>query len=426
MNMTIFRRLLLILFLAITSLAYVKAENGINSPYSRYGLGSLSNQSLGINRQMGGLGDGLRSDKYINIINPASFSQSDTLTMLFEAGFSLQNTNFKEGNKRVFANNAGFDYVAMQFRLCKGLGMSIGFLPYSNVGYSFSQSVDATANEAHTDTYSGSGGIYQPYVGIGWQPFAFLNIPALSNLSIGVTGAYIYGDIDHSIAYDFINSTDRSRNYNISIRNYKVDFGLQYRISFNKKNSITLGGAYSLGHNLSAKTSLTESNSSSTNTTEFNSGFYLPNTYGGGFIYNYNDQWKFGADYTYEAWSTSTFIDGDGTGTNRSKASVGIEYTPTEISGNIFKMISYRGGVHYAQPYTTIGSNNGCNEYGISAGISLPFMNRNNKYSHAALHISGEYTHLSPKAAGMISENCIRLNVGITFNETWFTKMKVR
>ena len=415
------------ILIAMAAFTAVKADSGINSPYSRYGLGILSNQSLGINRQMGGLGYGLRSDQYINILNPASFSQADTLTMLFEAGFSLQNTNFKEGSKRVFANNAGFDYVAMQFRLCKGLGMSLGFLPYSNVGYSFSQSWEAGTPQAHTDTYSGSGGIYQPYVGIGWQPFAFLDIPALSNLSIGATGAYIYGDIDHTIAYDFTSSTDLARSYNISVRNYKVDFGLQYKVLFGKKNSVTLGGTYSLGHNLRAMTTVTESTASSTNTSEVRSdGFYMPETFGGGFMYNYNDQWKFGADYTYEMWSSSTFIEGEGKGVNRTKASAGIEYTPVEMSNNIFKMISYRGGVHYAQPYTTIKEGYGCHEYGISAGLSLPFMNRNNKYSHAALHISGEFTHLRPDGAGMISENCIRLNVGITFNETWFTKMKVR
>ena len=61
------------------------ADNGSNSPYSRYGVGLLSDQSLGVNRQMGGLGYGLRSNGYINILNPASFAQADTLTMLFEA-----------------------------------------------------------------------------------------------------------------------------------------------------------------------------------------------------------------------------------------------------------------------------------------------------------------------------------------------------
>ena len=116
--MTTYKRVFSIFLLTIIAFTSAKAGNGINSPYSRYGLGILSNQSLGINRQMGGLGYGLRSNEYINILNPASFSQADTLTMLFEAGFSLQNTNFKEGKKRVFANNASFDYVAMQFRLC--------------------------------------------------------------------------------------------------------------------------------------------------------------------------------------------------------------------------------------------------------------------------------------------------------------------
>ena len=97
------------IIIALLSFAGMYADNGSNSPYSRYGVGMLSNQSLGINRQMGGLGYGLRSHSYVNILNPASFSQADTLTMLFEAGFSLQNVNFKEGGTRINASNASFD-----------------------------------------------------------------------------------------------------------------------------------------------------------------------------------------------------------------------------------------------------------------------------------------------------------------------------
>ncbi|MBO7272918.1 MAG: hypothetical protein J6U89_08595, partial [Bacteroidaceae bacterium] len=109
--MTLFRRIFAILTILIAFVG-AKADNGINSPYSRYGLGILANQSLGINRQMGGLGYGLRSDSYINIVNPASFSQADTLTMLFEAGFSLQDVYFKENGKGTNALNASFDYIA--------------------------------------------------------------------------------------------------------------------------------------------------------------------------------------------------------------------------------------------------------------------------------------------------------------------------
>jgi hypothetical protein len=89
-------------------------------------------------------------------------------------------------------------------------------------------------------------------------------------------------------------------------------------------------------------------------------------------------------------------------------------------------MMSYRAGAFYAQPYTEINGKKGCDEYGISAGISLPFYNNNNKNSHATLHISGEYVRTEPRTKGMIAENCLRINIGITFNESWFMKLKVR
>ena len=394
------------------------ADNGINSPYSRYGVGVLADQSLGTNRQMGGLGYALRSHRFVNLKNPASFSTADTLTMLFEAGFSMQNVNFKEGNKRINAKNASFDYVAMQFRLCKGLGMSAGFLPYSNVGYSFSTTSSQGTNEVHSETYNGTGGLYQPYIGLGWSPFSWI--------AAGVTGSYIYGDITHQVVSEFANSTNRSKTYNAIIRNYKVDFGVQFMAKMAAKHHLTLGATYSLGHDMNAKATLTETTSDATNETSIPSGFVLPNTYGGGFAYRYDDQWTIGADYTYEQWSAATFFDAISTGTDRSKISIGVEYSPKELSKNLLKMMNYRAGIHYAQPYTRINGHEGCDEYGISAGVSVPFYNNNNSYSHGTLHISGQFIHLRPRSAGLITENYLRINIGITFNESWFMKLRVR
>ena len=406
--------ILLIMFSVIGAMA----DNGINSPYSRYGVGVLADQSLGTNRQMGGLGYALRSHRFVNLKNPASFSTADTLTMLFEAGFSMQNVNFKEGNKRINAKNASFDYVAMQFRLCKGLGMSAGFLPYSNVGYSFSTTSSQGTNEVHSETYNGTGGLYQPYIGLGWSPFSWI--------AAGVTGSYIYGDITHQVVSEFANSTNRSKTYNAIIRNYKVDFGVQFMAKMAAKHHLTLGATYSLGHDMNAKATLTETTSDATNETSIPSGFVLPNTYGGGFAYKYDDQWTIGADYTYEQWSAATFFDAISTGTNRSKISIGVEYSPKELSKNLLKMMNYRAGIHYAQPYTRINGREGCDEYGISAGVSVPFYNNNNSYSHGTLHISGQFIHLRPRSAGLITENYLRINIGITFNESWFMKLRVR
>ena len=418
MNKKIFALLMIML-----SVIGAKADNGINSPYSRYGVGILADQSLGINRQMGGLGYALRTHRFINIKNPASFSEADTLTMLFEAGFSMQNVNFKEGNKRVNARNASFDYVAIQFRLCKGLGLSAGFVPYSNVGYSFSTTSAQGANEVHSETYTGTGGLYQPYIGLGWKPFSWI--------AAGVMGSYIYGDITHQVVSDFTNSTNRSKTYNATIKDYKVDFGLQLMAKLAAKHHLTLGATYSLGHELGSKTTLTSTTSGATDKVTIPGGFRLPHTYGGGLAYKYNDCLTIGADYTYQQWSGTTFFDpADGnaisTGTDRSKMSLGAEYSPNQLSKNLLKMMSYRAGVYYAQPYTRIDGKEGCDEYGISAGVSIPFYNSNNSYSHGTLHVSGEFVHLRPRSAGLITENYLRINIGITFNESWFMKLRVR
>lgn len=413
--MKLYKRIFTILMILV-AVAGANADNGINSPYSRLGLGILTNQSLGINRQMGGLGYGLRSDSYINIVNPASFSEADTLTMLFEAGFTLQDVYFKENGKGTNALNASFDYIAMQFRLCKGLGMSLGFLPYSTVGYTFGLTSDAGTKNEYTTTYAGAGGLYQPYVGLGWQPF--------KGLSIGATAAYLYGDIAHEISYDFTNSdVDNYKSYTAKFNSYKVDFGLQYYATIAKKHDIVLGATYSLGHSMKTDATRISVEANVTDTTSLSNGFALPHTYGAGFTYCYNKQWKFGADYTLQQWNTSTFFgDDNDRGIDRYKLSVGLEYAPNETSNKFHKMISYRGGLHFAQPYTGVG----CNEYGVSAGFSLPIMNRNNKYNSALVHISGQYVHMSPTSAGLIAEDHFRLNIGITFNEAWFMKLKVR
>ena len=409
------------LFIAVTAMA----GNGINSPYSRFGLGILADQSLAVNRQMGGLGYALQDMRYINLANPASIAQVDTLTMLFEAGFSLQNGNFSEGGKKVNAHNANFDYIAMEFRLRRGLGMSIGFLPYSNVGYTFSNRSTYTGdiNASGTNSYTGTGGVYQPYVAMGWQP--------TKKVSVGFMASYIYGDISHTVAsiFDDANIRSTSRYYGVDISNYKLDFGVQYNQPLKKGHALTIGAVYSLGHDLNAKARIIEQTilngtAESSDTMSLNNSFKLPHTIGIGAVYSIRNNWKFGIDYTLQKWSDSNFFGSEtGKGLDRSKVSVGAEYSPNRLYGNIFKTMSYRVGAHYAQPYTEVNGKKGCEEYGVSAGFSIPIINKHNNRSH--LHIAGQLVHFNPKSSGMISEKYLRVSIGITFNENWFSKMKV-
>ena len=410
--MAINKRLLSILSALMMAVALF-ADNGVNSPYSRFGLGTLSDQNLAINRQMGGLGYALRDSKYINLLNPASLAQADTLTMLFEAGFSLQNVNFKENGQKINAHNGSFDYIAMKYRIRNG---------YSFSSRNVNIDTEIGNNTSNTNSYSGTGGIYQPFVALGWSP--------INNLAIGVSASYIYGDISHKVGSTFDDTSirNRARYYNIDVSSYKVDFGAQYDMILGKGHGLTLGLVYSLGHDLKADAQVIEQTLQNgtiqvSDTSYIANGFSLPHTIGFGVLYNLKNNWKFGLDYTYQAWSTSDFF-GEDKGLDRSKISLGVEYSPNRISRNILKRMYYRAGAYYAQPYTEVNGKKGCDEYGLSAGFSIPFANKFNKRM-SMVHISGQVIRMEPKSAGMIAETCLRVNLGITFNEGWFSKMKV-
>ena len=87
------------------------AQNGVNSPYSRYGFGVQADRSMGFNKGMSGVAQGFRSGQIINVANPASYSAVDSVTALFDIGMTLQNGNFEMGNVQHNARNTSLDYA---------------------------------------------------------------------------------------------------------------------------------------------------------------------------------------------------------------------------------------------------------------------------------------------------------------------------
>ena len=70
------------------------AENGMNSPYTRYGFGQLASMETGTNKGMGGTGIGVQGSNQINMLNPASYAVIDTLTFLLDVGRRKIDRNF--------------------------------------------------------------------------------------------------------------------------------------------------------------------------------------------------------------------------------------------------------------------------------------------------------------------------------------------
>ena len=404
----------------------IAAQTSTNSPYTRYGFGQLSDQSFGNSQAMGGISYGLRNGLQVNASNPASYSAVDSLTFIFDAGMSLQNANFKEGNVKVNAKNSSVDYIAMQFRLAKGLGFSAGFLPYSNVGYNMNKTNKVTTDEhgnttAANQAYVGDGGLQQVYVGLGYQIF--------KGLSIGTNFSFLYGDITHTASTTFSNTNaySSSRSHKIDVSDYKLDFGLQYTHKLKEKHVLNLGAIYSLGHELnSTGYEYVEKYSGNTVITQsvdtIKNAFALPHTFGLGATYVYDNKLTIGLDYTLQKWEDVKFFNKDGAFQNRSKISVGAEYLPNPIGRSYFSNIRYRVGAYYSSPYAKIDGKDGNREYGVSVGLGIPLHFYN---SRSILNISGQYVKVAPKLKGMLEENYLRINIGLTFNEQWFMKWKV-
>ena len=83
-------KLILVIFISLFS--FVFSANGqklINSPYSRFTIGTLEPVGSFRNLGMGGIGTALRDNSSISYSNPASYSSLDTNSFIFDFGAEI-------------------------------------------------------------------------------------------------------------------------------------------------------------------------------------------------------------------------------------------------------------------------------------------------------------------------------------------------
>lgn len=398
------------------------AQSSTNSPYTRYGLGELSDQAFAHNAAMGGIGYALRSSEQINVMNPASYSAVDSLSFMFDIGMGLKSSNYQENGYKTNAKNASFDYLAMQFRLHPRVGFAVGFTPYSNVGYKFSRTSDIENSDdvTLTNTFYGDGGLQQIFGGIGFK--------ILDNLSIGTNVGYLYGEIDYQTLATLSNGGDQTTTYNnISINSYIANFGLQYTQKLSKTDKVTLGLVYGLGHDLKSTETkgiqVTDGSSYSELTEEtIKDSYGIPSTFGAGLTWQHKQNLTVGADYTLQQFENVKYDNSTDFYKNRTRIGAGIEYMPSLYGRNYLSRIRYRAGAYYSSSYMKLPEYDGPKEWGVSAGFGLPLhlFQRN-----TVLSITGQYVRVLPSVKGMLSENRFVLKLGLTFNEHWFMKWRV-
>ena len=414
-----------IVFILIMLPAVLYSQNSTNSPYTRYGYGKLADQTFGAQRGMGGIGFGLRNSQMINPLNPASYSNVDSMTFMLDFGAMVQrawyedNLNLSKAKK----TNGNLEYLAMQFPLSKNMGMGVGIEPVSYVGYSYGDTVRLNEVDGLAQySYRGSGGLNKIYTNLSYNLF--------HRFSVGVNVGYLFGDLVNSgiFSNSVSGSFNVSRTDTLRASGLVYEAGAQYYYPLEKNKNIVIGAVFSpkikINSNVHKGVISYNSNSNtvenSDNYVSRDSIFELPETYGIGLTFNNKNKFTVGADLKYQKWASAKFYNQTDTLSNQLKINLGGEYIPNYQSNNFFKRTRYRAGAYYTDSYINVNGS-GYDEYGASLGLGIPMIDR-----RSFLNLAFEYTLVKPKLQTMIDEKYFKITVSYTFNELWFFKRKVQ
>ncbi len=418
----------LILAVAFFSSAFVaKAQVSISSPYSIFGIGNLYGVSSQNNMALGGASTAFSSPYFINPANPASYMAFDTNSFVFDAALNLRKGTLKTIDASQKTRYGSLSNLYFGFPVTKWWRVSLGAMPYSNVGYDIESSQVVSNIGNMVSVYKGYGGINKAYFGSAFSP--------VRNLSIGVNMSYLFGNIVKERATTFpdsayyINSMIKST---VRLSKVNFDFGLMYHIdmkegrfmqfglTYNPKQSVDGNSekiAYSYTWDYTNDLEVVKDTASIVTGT--NGVVKLPTSMGAGFMIGSNNRWFATADINYQKWSEFRYL-GDNPGLKDNlRVSLGGQFRPSSVDmGKYYQRINYRAGFRYERSYLEIKQTR-INDFGISFGVGLPM-----KKSRSTMNIAVELGRQGNTDSDLIQENYMRLTIGTSLQERWFLKRK--
>lgn len=418
---------LFVLLLADTQL--VKAQGGVLSPYSAFGVGRelpyLNARTMGL----GGISVGLSGPRNITPLNPASYAKGvDTLSVMFDIGFNLTLNSLRQkvdgSTLRNQSTGGGLGNMEFYFPIFKWWKMGVYLQPYTEVAYQTAvvRTADPDFIGDVRQTHEGSGGLSRLGWGnaFGWGP-----------VSVGINLNYVFGSIDELYALRFLNDSLTSgaaqsrASTETRLNGLGIDVGLLYAQPL-KHGCLTIGASYSLASNLYAKRNT------------MGRGYYshvyqdtafvvnqrkgtivVPGTLRVGLSYDDGIDWLVGVDFTYGWWSQyKEFGQGVAYFRNTFQVAAGIELKSNYQSASAMRRVAYRLGGRYGTYYADYNRQNLAG-YAISLGVGIPV-----RRTRSMINVGLEYGHSGRMKAGQVAENYFRIGLGFSSVETWFVKRK--
>lgn len=453
-----------------------------SSPYSRYGLGELNLQTFAAPAAMGGSFIAYHQDTiapyFINAANPAGLSGIKLTT--FELGGQAQFTKISSSSTAQNKKNINFSYGSVGFPLKRFGGGAFGIMPYSTVGYKITSSQEDVNIGTMKYVFQGDGGINKAFVAIGVKPFKskitkFYNANStdslvkyhqlakykrkklgnqlLSELSIGVSGNYLFGTINQvtDVIYPgTVTYFNSKRQRSIQVSDFTFNGGIQTHFSIDsikshgtrrilkQKIKIGIGAFVNNPSNINAKQNNIIYNyaldgfgterpkDTLLNSQDISGTIKLPLEMGVGLSIKKGEKLTVLFDAATTKWTEFKYLSSPNTDfKNTYRVSTGLNYVPNKLafgSGNYFKRIQYRLGASYSDGYLDLKNTPISNAF-ISAGVGLP-VGIGRFDDIAIINISAQYGKMGTLNNSLLQEEYVRLLLGFTFNKRWFIKYK--
>jgi hypothetical protein len=427
-----------------------------NSPYSRYGLGDIVPNTNIVNRAMGGISAGYSDPLTVNFNNPASYSTFMTRKLarakksidgrvILDVGMNFDTRTLREGNppSKFTVSNALFSYMQVGIPLRKNWGLSFGLRPVSKIAYDivrrerlYDPNTGLPIDSSFTE-FTGNGGVFLPSIGTG---VAFGEV---NTLSIGLNVGYLFGRKEYSTKRAFINDTVQYNNANYttstSFGKVVLNGGIQYKITFKKDRSLTLGAFGNLKQNLNASQDIVRETfvrDPNRGDLTLDSVYYqkglkgkiiYPSSYTVGFVYEREltkdySGFLLGIDLIQTQWSEYRYYGTTDAVKNNMELRFGTQLRPIPKS-NYFSNVDYRAGFFIGQDYINLG--NKLPVFGISFGLGLPIPNTNPlaRGQFTRVNVALEYNKRGNNA-NLLKEDMFRVSLGMNFSDLWFGKHK--
>ncbi len=416
---------IVIVFLALSLKS--NAQVAINSPYTRFGVGEISQQGIGMSPGMGGTAIAHRFSNQINFLNPASYSAQDTLSFILDFGINGEIRNLSSQYEKVSLKDFNMEHITIAFPVSRWWGASIGILPYSRIGYNMMLEGAFSSEDIYRVYYEGNGSLNKFYLGSSFR--------LGKHLAIGGNLSYIFGSYERNkrVSLPLEGSAETEYINETTIGDLMINFGIQAFMKSKKGNELIFGVTLDNNTELKGKYSSLLINSYALNIDTMErlenqkGGITVPMRFGAGILYTYKNKLLVAFDYTTQNWSEARFFGEADSLTSSSSFKLGLQYTPVAISevrrAPYWQRISFRAGGYYNKTYLDINGKQ-LEDYGMTFGIGIPWKNERNLLTKTTFNISYQLGWQGSLENGLVKETYHVFSIGFTFYDFWFIKPK--